>query len=81
MNLRIRWFIAGILCFLVISDVIRIKTDDALPGTVGYSVETYLFMPGVGLWKPMTGRCKNSKVRNYFNCTSLQTKLSDLIYE
>lgn len=80
MGLRIRWFIGGIFCFLLASDAFRVITDG--PGKSKLNaLESYLIMPGVGLWVPLTGRCVLKESAIYFECNRAQATLSDLIYE
>jgi hypothetical protein len=78
-------FVLGIFTFLFLTDVIRIAADDSEKGTLLYELESYTFVHGLGLWKPLTGRCTKElrgdyKMRDYFDCNRLQNSLSDLIY-
>ena len=78
-------FVLGVFTFLLLTDVIRIVADNSEKGTLLYELESYTFFPGLGLWKPLAGRCTketrgDSEMRKYFGCNRLQNNLSDLIY-
>lgn len=79
-------FVLGIFSFLLLTDVVRIAAEDSKEGTLLYELESYTFIHGLGLWKPLTGRCTegmrgDDKMRDYFSCNYVQNKLSDLIYK
>ena len=47
-------FVLGIFTFLLLTDAIRIAADDSEKGTLLYELESYTFVHGLGLWKPLT---------------------------
>lgn len=80
-------FIAGVLSFLLVGDLVRIASDHS---SKLHNIDLYFFEPGLGLWLPLTGRCTKELRhppggqvqvrREYFQCNLIQNKLSDIIY-
>jgi len=44
------------------------------------SINSYFLVPGIGLFTPLTNRCKHPQNIEYFECNYFQIKLNQLLY-
>lgn len=80
--------IIGIFGFLTFGDIVSI-INDGLENKTLSKIERFYIFPGIGLKDPLTGRCTKEirqapggpkiVMREYFQCNSIQNKISDLI--
>lgn len=75
-------FVAGILSFLIFSDIVRIASDHVEDGSIINKARYVVMDAGTGLWFPLSGRCTKELrrgkhvMREYFGCNSFQNKIS-----